>query len=67
MIKFDVGGKKLYEFLKANYEVPEGVRGFNILVAMNSETTIIWDCYLAEKDETQNITESLKDSTKQTE
>ena len=63
MAKFDVGGKKLFEFLKANYEVPESVKGFNILVSMDSATNIIWDCYLAEKDETKLITEPLKDLT----
>jgi ferredoxin-fold anticodon binding domain-containing protein len=63
----DVGGKKIYDFLVANYDVPKGVTGFTIECDMECATSITWRTYLYEKDETKNITESLKDTTEPTE
>lgn len=63
MANIDVGGKKLYDFLVANYEVPEGVTGFTITCDMDSATEITWRTYLYEKNEAKVITEPLKDNT----
>lgn len=62
MANIDVGGKKLYDFLVANYDVPKGVTGFTIECDMNCTSKLTWRTYLYETDETQVITESFKDT-----
>lgn len=67
MANIDVGGKKIYDFLVSNYDVPEGVTGFTIKCDMDCATEITWRTYMFEKNEAKVITESLKNSTKPTE
>ena len=63
MAGIDTGTKAIYDFLVANYEVPEGVIGFTIECDMDSATRITWRTYLTKKNETKLITEPLKDLT----
>lgn len=66
MAKLDIGGEKLFKFLRENYDVPEYVRAFEIKAEVGRVTSVIWTSSLTEKDETKIITESFKDVTQPT-
>ena len=46
---FDIGGKKIFEFLKKHYKVPENVVGATLTFGVDELTTVEWRTVLTNK------------------